>query len=226
MAAMGYPQAKGLLDVAQERGIGNLVLGGGEPFLWEPGVLRLAREAKRRGFFVQIGTNGVALPEGYEGLDCIDRYVLPLDGADAATHNRVRRYGNGHYALVRARMARLREARKAVTFSTVVTAWNIDMLGELGVLLADEMLAGARLHAWHLYRFIPEGRGGGRNAASLWVSEEEFDAACAEMKAMEWALRSISGRICDTRRRWTFSGTRENGCAWGVKCGARRSMKC
>lgn len=182
LSAMRLDQALGLFDMAEARGMDNLVLGGGEPFTWGPGVLRYAQAAKERGFFVQIGTNGIALPEGFESNPSVDRYVLPLDGADAGGHDRVRHFGGGHFDLVRGRMARLREAGKPMTVSTVVTAWNIDALAEIAVLLADEVLAGARLHAWHLYRFIPEGRGGRRNAEALWVEEEPYDEACAGVK--------------------------------------------
>ena len=185
LSSMRRDQALSLLDTIADHGINNLVLGGGEPFTWEPGILSFAEMAKRRGFFVQVGTNGVALPEGYERTPWVDRFVLPLDGADAETHNRLRHYKEGHYQLIRERMARLREAGKSITVSTVVTAWNIDALPEIGVLLADDVLAGARLHAWHLYRFIPEGRGGRIHAAQLNVTETAYDAACAEIKSLD-----------------------------------------
>ncbi len=182
LSSMRYGQAVHLLELAGNLGIDNLVLGGGEPFLWPPGVLRFAEEAKQRGFFVQIGTNGIALPEGYASSPHVDRYVLPLDGPDAASHNRVRHAEGGHFDLIRGRMAQLREAAKSMTISTVVTAWNLHLLPDLAALLADEVLSGARLHAWHLYRFIPEGRGGKRNAAQLWVEEEAYDEACAGVR--------------------------------------------
>jgi MoaA/NifB/PqqE/SkfB family radical SAM enzyme len=181
-------QALGLLDTLARRGIDNLVLGGGEPFTWEPGLLPYAEIAKRRGFFVQVGTNGVALPDKTEHSPWVDRFVLPLDGPCAEVHDRLRHYKDSHFRLIRDRMARLRDAGKSITVSTVVTAWNIDTLSELGVLLADEVLAGMRLHAWHLYRFIPEGRGGRVHAAQLNVTETEYEAACAEMKAMDFGF--------------------------------------
>jgi len=184
-SAMRYDQALRLLDFVKARSIDSVVLGGGEPFTWEPGVVRLAREAKDRCFIVQAGTNGLALPEGYERLDCIDRYVLPLDGADEATHNSLRHCSGGHHRIILGRLARLREAGKAVTISTVVTARNIGQLCALGHFLADYASSGAHLHAWHLYQFIPEGRGGAVNAKALRVDEPAYDAACAEVKAMD-----------------------------------------
>ncbi len=185
MSAMRYEQALHVMEVAGARGAGNLVLGGGEPFTWQPGVSRLAAEAKRRGFFVQVGTNGVAAPEGFEHAPEFDRYVLPLDGARAETHNHVRLYGGGHYEVIRERMARLSASGKPMTISTVVTAHNLRELPEIAALLADEVISGARLHAWHLYRFIPSGRGGAKHAESLWISEGEYEDACAEVKGLE-----------------------------------------
>lgn len=188
VSSMRFDQALRLLDVLKMRAIDSLVLGGGEPFAWVPGVLRLAQAAKARGFQVQIGTNGVALPDGYERMDCVDRYVLPLESMDPATHNRMRIFGAGHHALILECMDQLRRAGKSVTVSTVVTAENIGRLPEIGVFLADYRLAGARLHAWHLYRFLPEGRGGGPNGARLYVSEDDYDAACAEVRAMDFGI--------------------------------------
>ena len=188
LSSMREDQSVDLLDILAGRGIHNLVLGGGEPFTWEPGLLPYAEIAKRRGFFVQVGTNGVALPDGAEQSPWVDRFVLPLDGPDARVHDRLRHYQDSHFRLIRERMARLRDAGKSVTISTVVTAWNIHALPELGVLLADEVLAGMRLHAWHLYRFIPEGRGGRVHAAQLNITETEYEAACAEMKAMDFGF--------------------------------------
>jgi len=193
-SSMRQDQALGLLDFVAERAINTLVLGGGEPFTWAPGVVALAGEAKRRGFVVQVGTNGVALPEGYEHSEAIDRYILPLDAADAATHNRFRRYAGNHHGLICERLDRLNAAGKAVTVSTVVTAQNIDSLAALGVFLADYTLGGGRLHAWHLYRFIPEGRGGARHAKTLWVDEEAYHEACAVVKAMDLGFRIYKRR--------------------------------
>ena len=183
-SSMRPDQAVHLLDVLRARGIDNVVMGGGEPTMWAHDLVGLTREAKERGFLVQLGTNGVAMPCDYERLDSIDRYVLPLDGPDAATHDRMRHCGASHFEIVRERMERLRDAGKCLTVSTVVTAENIDRLADLAVLLMDHVLDGARLHAWHLYRFIPEGREGARNAPRLDVPEAEYDAACAQVRDM------------------------------------------
>ncbi len=183
MSSMRYEQALGVLDEAVRRRIGNVVLGGGEPFAWPPDAMRLAREAKRRGFVVQIGTNGVALPPNYEHAEAVDRYVLPLDGATASAHDALRHHPGGHHRVIVERLACLREADKSVTVSTVVTALNLGELESLAHFLNAYAREGGRLHAWHLYRFLPRGRGGARNAPRLRVGETTYEKACAHAKA-------------------------------------------
>lgn len=175
-------QARALFDRIEERGIGNVVLGGGEPFAWEHDVVSLAREAKARDLFVQVGTNGIDLPPRFETLDCIDRYVLPLDGPDAASHNAVRITRDGHYDLIMNRLKTLRSSRKSVTVSTVVTSQNVDGLDRIGSFLAEYCERGGQLHAWHLYKFLPIGRGGRENAGSLSISDADYNAACTAIK--------------------------------------------
>ena len=131
---------------------------------------------------MQVGTNGISMPEDPAGVDVIDRYVLPLDAAEAAIHNQSRRYGAGHHALVLGRLETLREAGKSVTVSTVVTTRNSSHLEGIADLLHDYTARGGRLHAWHLYKFIPEGRGGAAHADELDIAEAAYDAACARVK--------------------------------------------
>jgi len=175
-------QARALLDVANARGIGNVVLGGGEPFAWPHGVVSLARDGKAKGLFVQAGTNGIDLPPRFETLDCIDRYVLPLDGPDAASHNAVRIAREGHYALIVGRLETLRSSGKSVTISTVVTAKNVDGLDRIGSFLAAYRERGGQLHAWHLYKLLPIGRGGRDNADALSISDADYSAACVAIQ--------------------------------------------
>ena len=180
--SMDFDQALLLLDVIRARSIGNIVLGGGEPFAWDHDVVALAKEAKRSGLFVQVGTNGIALPEGYDTLECFDRYVLPLDGADEEGHNAVRITANGHYNVILDRLEHLRRAGKPVTVSTVVTARNIGQLPRICAFLTGFKDRGGPLHAWHLYKFLPIGRGGREQADALSVSDEAYGRACAAIK--------------------------------------------
>jgi len=181
--------AVALLDDLDRRGIRTVVFGGGEPFTWPGRVLRLAAEAKARGMTVQVGTNGVALPDGFADLDCIDRWVLPLESTDPAVHQALRRHGRGHHALVLDRLRELQRARKTVTVSTVLTAVNLDGVADLARFLADYHAVSENVHAWHLYRFLPLGRGGARHRAELAVTEEAYAAACASVKELGLPFR-------------------------------------
>lgn len=175
-------QAKETLHLIKNRGMKNVVLGGGEPFAWDHDVIELARVAKEMGIIVQIGTNGIDLPAGFESLDCVDRYVLPLDGPDAESHNAVRITRDGHFELILDRLETLRRGRKSVTVSTVVTSENVQGLDRIARLLSGYHERGGQLHAWHLYKFLPIGRGGRENAGALSVSDEDYDAASSAVQ--------------------------------------------
>ncbi len=183
--SMTPEQAWTLFDRIKGRGFGNVVLGGGEPFAWPHDVVSAAEDAKANGLFVQVGTNGIGLPADFEALDCIDRYVLPLDGADAEGHNAVRITRNGHYELIVKRLETLRRARKSVTVSTVVTSRNANDLDRIGSFLATYHEWGGQLHAWHLYKFLPIGRGGRENADTLSIPDADYNAACAVVKGRD-----------------------------------------
>lgn len=183
--AMDFDQALGVFEILTARGIGNVVLGGGEPTLWPHGLFRLAAEAHSRGFLVQVGTNGIALPPDFSTRPGVDRYVLPLESARAAIHDAMRPGGNtSHHAVMLDRLEELGQAGREVTLSTVVSAWNAGELPALADWLTRYVELGGRLHAWHLYRFVPEGRGGGVNAHSMQVSLPDYDDACAAVRSM------------------------------------------
>ncbi len=184
-SSMTWKQATHLLDRFEGTAIEGVVLGGGEPLTWEPGVFELAQEAKHRGFHVQIGTNGIALPDDFVTIESVDRYVLPLDAIDEDLHDTLRIYRKGHYSVIMDRLEKLRAAGKAVTVSTVVTQQNKDSLPDLAAFLSDYTKRGGALHAWHLYKFVPEGRGGKKNAHALYLSNEEYDQACAQARQIK-----------------------------------------
>lgn len=189
MSSMRHDQALHVLDQMARRGMDNVVLGGGEPFLWAPGVAGLAAASHARGFLVQVGTNGVSLPEAFPRLEGFDRYVLPVESVSADIHDRMRPFRTSHHAIILRRLDQLAAVGASVTVSTVVTARNIDGLPGLAAFLADYALSGARLHAWHLYQFIPEGRGGAAHADALQVDETEYDAACESLRDIVLTFR-------------------------------------
>jgi len=160
-------QGLDLLSYLKTLGVKTLVIGGGEPFFWPYDLLALTRTAKEMGFVVQVGTNAVALPEGYEKAESIDRFILPLESVESGPHNDLRRYENRHHEIIMDCLETLGRAGKSATISTVVTAVNKDHVVDVGRWLGEYHEKYSNIHAWHIYQFIPEGRGGSPNAANL-----------------------------------------------------------
>ncbi|HJW08976.1 MAG TPA: radical SAM protein [Holophagaceae bacterium] len=181
-SAMTPDQAQRLLRGLRAWGFDNIVLGGGEPFMWPHGVESLSRSARDLGFLVQVCTNGIRLPDGFERSPGIHRYILPLEAMDPSLHDSLRVHRNGHHALVLDRMETLAAAGRELTVSTVVTQANLDQLPAIADHLRGLKARGARVHAWHLYRFLPVGRGGAIHGASLRVSREAYLQACASLR--------------------------------------------
>jgi MoaA/NifB/PqqE/SkfB family radical SAM enzyme len=190
-----FGMAVQLLDHLMARGIGTVTFGGGEPFTWQGNVVALAREAKQRGLRVQIGTNGIALPDDFATLDCIDRYVLPLEASDPAVHDTMRTDPRrSHHATIIERLAELQHAGKSVTISTVVTAANLHDILNLAEFLRGYHRHAGSLHAWHLYQFLPLGRGGRANERQLTIPAEEYRLICDAVKALDLPFKVFQRR--------------------------------
>jgi MoaA/NifB/PqqE/SkfB family radical SAM enzyme len=179
--AMELERAVDLLDELVAQGVRSVVLGGGEPLVWPGDVLRLAAQASARGLTVQVGTNGVRLPHGFEGLDCVDRWVLPLESVEPRVHEEMRYRPPGHHGVILRRLDALGRAGRSVTLSTVLTRVNVAGVIDLARFLDDYHARFRNVHAWHLYRFLPLGRGGGVHAGSLTIPRSEYLAACARV---------------------------------------------
>jgi len=188
-SVMTYEQASALLHDLAALSIRNVVLGGGEPFLWPHDLERLSRLARGLGFLVQVCTNGVSLPPGFGGIDSIDRYLLPLESMDAGRHDALRRHRGGHQRLVLERIAALAGSGRELTVSTVVTRENVDDLARIATYLQRAAASGVALHAWHLYRFLPVGRGGSLHADRLDVRRAEYLRACAAIRTRDLGFR-------------------------------------
>lgn len=188
-SVMSFGQAAGLLRSLRERSIDNVVLGGGEPFLWPHGLERLGTLARDLGFLVQVCTNGVSLPAGFEQIASVDRYILPLEAMDPGLHDELRRHPRGHHALVLERVAVLAGTGRELTVSTVVTRANVDRLDEIADYLQAAMTSGVAVHAWHLYRFLPVGRGGSVNASRLEIGRDDYLRACAAVRRRDPGFR-------------------------------------
>lgn len=179
---MDLATAEGLLHPLRSAGLRSVVLGGGEPFRWPHDLERLGRRARALGFLVQVGSNGLAPPPDFAALPWVDRYLLPLEAADPFLHDSLRWAPGGHHAVVLARLNALAATGKEVTIGTVVTRPNLERLDELAELLRARQATGLRLHAWHLYRFLPVGRGGALHHADLAVEIDHYRAAVERVR--------------------------------------------
>jgi MoaA/NifB/PqqE/SkfB family radical SAM enzyme len=181
-STMGPDTAEKLLDTLRAHGFESVVFGGGEPSLWPHDLGRLTRKARELGFVVQVCTNGVGLPERFPDDADVDRYILPLESMEPEVHDRLRIHERGHHALMLRRIEQLAGSGRALTVSTVITRANLHHLEEIADYLRGMEAHGVTVHAWHLYRFIPVGRGGRPNAEKLAVSRDEFLDACRRAK--------------------------------------------
>ena len=79
----------------------------------------------------------------------------------------------------------LRAAQKSTTISTIITRVNQHELRFLAEFLKEFNQTRPFIHAWHLYKFLPKGRGGKVHADDLRMSDEElksqFDKAVASV---------------------------------------------
>ena len=182
-SVMSFDEATSLLSALRGR-VDGVVLGGGEPFLWPHDLAKLACLACDMGLRVQVCTNGVSMPTGFDRIEAIHRYILPLEAMDPALHDTLRiRPGGGHHGIVMDRIEVLAKAGREITLSTVVTSKNISELQAIAEWLTWQSLVGLKVHAWHLYRFLPVGRGGVPHGQELTVDREAYLQACDAMKS-------------------------------------------
>ncbi len=181
-SVMSFDEAAALLSALKGR-VESVVLGGGEPFLWPNDLEKLTCFAADLGFQVQVCTNGVNLPPGFEKIQSISRYILPMESLDPGLHEDLRLLpGGGHHSLILDRIQTLVQAGRELTLSTVVTRENLLGLQDMAEWLMAECISGMSLHAWHLYRFLPVGRGGAQNGQELEVDRDEYLRACRALK--------------------------------------------
>lgn len=214
MQCMTWEDALTGLDRAHDWGARTVVLGGGEPFTWPHDVVRLAQEAKARGFLVQVGTNALSLPDHWESLPWFDRWVLPIESVEACSHDRMRLTRGSHHEVIRARLDTLGRAARSVTLSTVVTATNADGLDALADWIRDYHTRWGNVHAWHLYRFIPHGYGI-RHAAELSLPGADYDAIVERIKSRGFAFQVYRRSDMSRSRTVEFLARRCGRLSWG-----------
>lgn len=171
-----------LLERVAAAGATNVVLGGGEPLQWKPGVAPLLARGRELGLVMQLCTNGLHLPENPAAWPAADRVILPLEATEARLHDGLRRFPGGHHRLVLRHLESLVGTGRRVTLSTVVTRENQEELPRLGDLLLNFHQRGVLIHAWHLYRFVPTGRAGRTHGEALALPAETYRNAVQAQK--------------------------------------------
>ncbi len=124
----------GLLDRAGQLGLERLYLTGGEPLLRRDLVALIRRATDRHGLEVIVLTNATIVQGRIrEGLATLDRslvrFQVSVDGARAATSDRIR--GDGTFARALAGARALADLGFDVSISTVTTEENLAELPEL-----------------------------------------------------------------------------------------------
>ena len=192
--AIDFDRAAQLLELLASSSIESVVLGGGEPLLWSGDLAALAKHAQSLGLITQLNTHGAGLIERLDEFAGIDRFILPVEAADARIHDNLRRGRIGHHDMVMETVEVLIAAERQMSFATVVTSENCAGVPRIADWMGALEARGARVHAWHLYNFLPEGRGGASKLAQhLAVPREDFLEACESAKS--------SGLDCAVYRR-------------------------
>ncbi len=175
-------QVETILKIMKEREMESVVFGGGEPLQWSHSLSNSIKLAKSMRLHTQVGTNGVGLnPNIIQNLNA-DRYVLPLDSINPQVHNYLRGGFRKHYDIIKKRLKYLAATSISFTISTVVCRINLDKLNEISAFLLHLWEKGAKIHAWHLYRFLPIGRNGFKNANILHITKNEYFDKTEEIK--------------------------------------------
>lgn len=186
---LNFEDGSRLLNKLHRQGVRSVIFGGGEPFDGHTPVLELCRLAKSMGMHTQVGTNGLGLPQDYDKLDCVDRWVIPLESREPEPHDRMRPWTFSHHQHVLDILDKLGKSQKSVTVSTVCTQHNLSALSELACFLRDYQNKFQNIHAWHLYQLVEQGRGAGLNADLLRISKDDYQQCVTEMKALGLPFR-------------------------------------
>jgi MoaA/NifB/PqqE/SkfB family radical SAM enzyme len=188
MGRFDFDKARDLIYSLKKKGYETTVFGGGEPFFWPHDLKSLIQYAKSLEFLTQVGTNATCLPIDFEDWNFVDRWVLPLDGVTDSTHNQMRFFQNRHRAIIVDTLNKLKQRQRTVTISTVLTQVNASEILKIAEFLKElntELNQNTHfIHAWHLYQFIPQGRGGAKNQEQLLLPEQQYEYLVSAVKAL------------------------------------------
>ncbi len=176
-----------VLDQAAKLGVLQVHFSGGEPTA-RPDIVELVAHAEKAGLYSNLITSGVLLTDKLTAALAdagLAHVQLSIQGADAATADRIGGHRDGHAKKMEA-AARLRAADLPLTLNAVVHRQNLEQLGDL-IDLAVELGAG-RLEVAHVQYY----GWGLRNRAALMPTLAQIDAATATVEA---ARERLKGRL-------------------------------
>lgn len=183
----------------------SVIIGGGEPLLWKYGVYNFIDEIKDQNFLIQVGTNGILLDDKFYQRPEVHRWVLPLESLNATTHNTMRLSKVDHHELILDRIQKLQNNPNSLTLSTVLTKRNKNDLIELAEHLKNFQLHGkSPIHAWHLYQFIPTGRGGDYSKDLLLLEDAEYENLCQQIISLKLPFKVYKRKNMQKSQSVTF----------------------
>jgi MoaA/NifB/PqqE/SkfB family radical SAM enzyme len=182
-AILSAKQWQTIIDKLAGRGTRAIILTGGEPLL-RADLADICGFAKARQIRITLSTNGITLPAaGPRILPFVDELGLPLDGADEATNNVLRRslgrLNHFHSFWEAIEFTRRNFPAIELTIRTVVSKRNADYVIDIGQRLRELGIAGLR---WKLYQFVPIGYG--RDVKDdLWIKTSCFRTIVRKIRA-------------------------------------------
>jgi len=186
MGTFDFATAQELLVDLKKRGYISAIFGGGEPFFWPHDLKAILKFAHDLGLKTQVGTNSIKLPADFESWNFVDRWVIPLDGVTNITHNQLRQFQNRHWEIITQNLKKLKQAKRSTTISTVLTAKNRQEILAIGEYLRDlQDKDKTFIHAWHLYQFLPFGRGGSNHQHDLNIPDAEYENLFSQARALQ-----------------------------------------
>lgn len=185
MQSFNSNDIENIKSILEQESFQSVVIGGGEPLLWKYGLFQFINEIQNKNYAIQVGTNGILLEDDFWQNQKINRWVFPLESTHEDIHNRMRPSRVNHHNLILQRIAKLQFKPNALTISTVITKRNQNNILSLALYLKDFHLKGdSPIHAWHLYQFIPKGRGGEFSKDLLQIPDTDYEGLFQEVKQL------------------------------------------
>jgi MoaA/NifB/PqqE/SkfB family radical SAM enzyme len=192
-------------DILKSENFESVIIGGGEPLLWKYGVFNFIEELKPQNYLIQIGTNGILLDENFHENKSVQRWVLPLESLNTVTHNKMRPSKVNHHQIILQRINKLKDLENSLTLSTVITKRNKQDILELAEFFREFHLSGNNpIHAWHLYQFVPTGRGGEFSKDILLLDNADYEDICNSVISLKLPFKVYKRRNMPQAKTVTF----------------------